>query len=516
MKRTVLLAAFLMLSLLLFQCKKDTPKAEPVVTLTAASNITATSASAGGTVTADGGAAVTVRGVCWSSTNTTPTTSDSKTSDATGTGTFTSAITGLMPGTTYNLRAYATNSVGTSYSPVSTFKTLSSAPTVTTLLEISLASFDTPLSYSSGGDITTDGGSRITDRGVCWGTTTGPTIANSKTSDGRGPGTFISAITGLAFNTQYYLRAYATNSVGTAYGNEISFKSLSSVTTVAGGNGQGSDANSLYKPISLFVDASGNIYVADYGSHRIQKWAPGATSGTTVAGGNGQGSAANQFSRPLVGVSVDASGNIYVADQSNNRIQKWAPGATSGTTVVGVLIPMAMFVDASGNIYVSDAGNNRIQKWAPGATSGTTVAGGNGQGSAANQLDSPQGVFVDASGNIYVSDHNNHRIQKWAPGATSGTTVAGGNGYGSAANQLKESYGVFVDASGNIYVADTFNYRIQKWAPGATSGTTVAGGNGQGSATFQLNDPRGLFVDPSGNIYVADYGNDRIQKWAKP
>ena len=75
---------------------------------------------------------------------------------------------------------------------------------------------------------------------------------------------------------------------------------------------------------------------------------------------------------------------------------------------------MGVFVDASGNIYVADLGNSRIQKWAPGATSGTTVAGGNGMGYGSGQFNALQGVFVDASGNIYVSDSENHRIQKWA------------------------------------------------------------------------------------------------------
>src|SRR2546428_383081 len=117
---------------------------------------------------------------------------------------------------------------------------------------------------------------------------------------------------------------------------------------------------------------------------------------------------------------------------------------------------------------------------------GVTVAGGNGNGSAANQLAFPTGVFVDASGNIFVADGNNYRIQKWAPGAIEGITVAGGNGYGSAANQLYNPGGVFVDATGDVFVADQSNYRIQKWAPGATQGITVAGVKGYGSAANQL------------------------------
>jgi hypothetical protein len=125
-------------------------------------------------------------------------------------------------------------------------------------------------------------------------------------------------------------------------------------------------------------------------------------------------------------------------------------------------------VDGSGNIYVADYNNNRIQKWAPGATSGTTVAGGNGAGSGDNQLNRPFGVFVDGSANVYVADLANNRIQKWAPGAASGTTVAGGNGAGSGANQLDLPFSVFVDGSANVYVADRANNRIQKFSPPPT------------------------------------------------
>ncbi|MDB4742708.1 Ig-like domain-containing protein, partial [Cyclobacteriaceae bacterium] len=301
----------------------------------------------------------------------------------------------------------------------------------------------------------------------------------------------------------------------------VTYTGKGAVTTVAGGNGQGSAANQFDYPYGVAVDASGNIYVADGTNQRIQKWAPGASEGTTVAGGNGYGSAANQLYSPY-GVAVDASGNVFIADQDNHRIQKWAPGATTGTTVAGgngqgsaanqLYYPYSVAVDASGNVFIADRSNHRIQKWAPGATTGTTVAGGNGLGSAANQLYSPYGVAVDASGNVFIADQNNHRIQKWAPGATTGTTVAGGNGQGSAANQLYYPYSVAVDASGNVFIADFFNHRIQKWAPGATTGTTVAGGNGQGSAANQLTYPYGVAVDALGNVFIADYYNHRIQK----
>jgi len=123
------LFAVLFLSIL-FSCKKEAIKTAPTATISAVTNITATSASSGGEITADGGAAITARGVCWSA-NQSPTTSDSKTSNGSGTGSFTSSITGLTPGATYNIKSYATNSVGTGYSSQSTFTTTSGGGTVT-------------------------------------------------------------------------------------------------------------------------------------------------------------------------------------------------------------------------------------------------------------------------------------------------------------------------------------------------------------------------------------------------
>lgn len=289
--------------------------------------------------------------------------------------------------------------------------------------------------------------------------------------------------------------------------------------TIAGGNGPGAAANQLSSPTGVFVDASGNLYVADVSNYRIQKWAPGATAGITVAGGNGDGSASNQLSTPL-SLYVTPSGDIYIADQRNDRIQKWSPGASAGVTVAGgngrgnaanqLNLPGDVTVDAGGNVYIADSWNNRIQKWAPGATTGVTaIAGGAGN----YPMSLPTALFLDASGNIYIADGYNRRIQKWAPGATTGVIVAGGNG--SGANQMGIPYDVVVDASGNVYVSDQDNQRIQKWTPGATAGITVAGGNGAGSTANQFNRPDGIYVDATGNIYVADIDNHRIQKFAQ-
>ena len=137
--------------------------------------------------------------------------------------------------------------------------------------------------------------------------------------------------------------------------------------------------------------------------------------GITVAGGNGEGSSADQLSYPN-GIAFDDSGNLYIADRNNSRIQKWAPGASEGKTVAGDLQKFisGIALDDSGNLYIATANNHRIEKWVIGATEGTTVAGGNGKGSSADQLNSPNGIAIDDSGNLYISDRNNNRIQKWA------------------------------------------------------------------------------------------------------
>jgi len=202
------------------------------VTTTAASAITSTTATSGGNVTSDGGGSITARGVCWATTAN-PTISDSKTTDASGTGVFTSNLTGLTPGTAYHIRAYATNSSGTAYGSDMTFTTLAVVATLTT----TAASNITISGASSGGNITSDGGAAVTARGVCWSTTTGPLVTGTHSSDGSGPGTFTSSITGLTANTLYHVRAYATNSIGTAYGNEVTFTTsaatVATVTTTA-------------------------------------------------------------------------------------------------------------------------------------------------------------------------------------------------------------------------------------------------------------------------------------------
>ena len=196
----------------------------PTVTTAEVTDITQTTAVSGGNVTDDGGASVTARGVCWSK-DPNPTIDNSFISNGNGTGSFTIEISGLTSATTYYVRAYATNSEGTSYGEQKTFTTLQyiQLPTVTTTIVTNVTS----TTATSGGNVTDDGGATVTARGVCWSTSPDPTIDDNKTTDGNGMGAFTSQLTNLTHSTTYYIRAYATNSEGTSYGEQKYFSTLS-------------------------------------------------------------------------------------------------------------------------------------------------------------------------------------------------------------------------------------------------------------------------------------------------
>lgn len=212
-------------------CKKD-KYTLPVLTTSAVTAITQTTATSGGTITADGGALVTSRGVCWN-TGGNPTISDNKTNDGSGLGSFVSNLTGLSPNTHYYLRAFATNSAGTGYSIQSSFTTQQASTAALTTADIFSI---TTTSFSSGGIITNDNGSPVTERGICWNTTGSPTISDSKSNNGSGTGDFTSNVSGLQPGTLYYLRSYATNSIGTEYGNTLYCKTYSDTVNDIDGN----------------------------------------------------------------------------------------------------------------------------------------------------------------------------------------------------------------------------------------------------------------------------------------
>ena len=196
----------------------------PTVTTADVTDITQNTAMSGGNVTDDGGATVTARGVCWSK-DPNPTIDNSFISNGSGIGGFIIEISGLTSATTYYVRAYATNEKGTSYGEQKSFTTLQNInlPTVTTTIVTNVTS----TTATSGGNVTDDGGATVTARGVCWSTSPDPTIDDNKTSDGNGTGAFTSQLTNLTHSTTYYIRAYATNSEGTSYGEQKYFSTLS-------------------------------------------------------------------------------------------------------------------------------------------------------------------------------------------------------------------------------------------------------------------------------------------------
>ena len=195
----------------------------PIITTSQVSNISSYTASCGGNVVSDGNSIVTSRGVCWS-TSPNPTTANYKTVDGGGLGSFISTMTGLVAGVTYYVRAYATNGVGTSYGEERIYTTLgeTALPVVTTA-QVSRIDFYSAL---CGGNVTSDGDSDVTAKGVCWSTNPNPTTVNHKTVDGSGLGIFTSILSDLTEGTVYYVRAYATNGNGTSYGEQKTFTTL--------------------------------------------------------------------------------------------------------------------------------------------------------------------------------------------------------------------------------------------------------------------------------------------------
>ncbi len=243
------------------------------------------------------------------------------------------------------------------------------------------------------------------------------------------------------------------------------------VRTIAGGKGKGSELNQLYYPTGIALDPSGDLYVSDMYNHRIQRWKPGATVGITAAGGNGFGYDPSQLEEP---------GKIDI--------------------------------DSQGNLYIADTGNNRIQKWEYGGLTGTTVAGGNGLGNELNQLYNPFGIAVDNDGTIYVSELSNHRVTKWSVGGSQGEIVAGGNGEGSDPDQLAIPMGIAINKKGDLFVADTYNHRIQLWEKGATKGKTLISGK-DFEPGYQINYFSGISIVDDTFLYITDYQQKRIIRY---
>lgn len=492
------------------------------------------------------------------------------------TGIITGTPTAVSGPTEYTVTGY--NYYGKSTTALSI--TTANLPTVTT----DAVSAITTTTATAGGNVTTNGGSTLLEKGICWSTSADPTISDHKVVEGTMvTGSYITAITGLSPSTTYYVRAYATSAIGTVYGTQVSFTTKiqapvisysttnqftvnspitplqvtntggavsatpsAIVSTLAGStsgyvNGLGTAAK-FKNPTGMTTDASGNVYVADAYNNAIRKITPEGTVSTfagSVSAGSFDGSGVDaQFNFPN-GVAVDESGNVYVADTFNFRIQKITQTGGVNTLAGGILngfadnangalasfrSPYAVVIDASGNLYVADSNNHSIRKITPAGAVSTLAGSGlkgaiDGTGTAAS-FNIPQALAVDASGNVYVADTYNHNIRKITPAGVvttfAGSTTAGFSDGMGTSSKFSYPMGITLDAYGNLYIADTVNNSIRKITP-AGMVTTIAGsptpGNKDDIATLAtFNNPQGVTTDTAGNVYVADTGNNRIRK----
>lgn len=416
-----------------------------VVTNAVIINPTTTSAQSGGAISNFILNSISSYGVCWSSTNKTPTTADSKTSLTTANAEhFSTDITGLTANTLYYLRAYCVNTDGSVvYGNVIQFTT----PTTT----FSIAA--TTTKYAGTG------------------------------TAGYAEGALLSA----AFSSPQSLAIDASGNmyVADSYNNVIRKIAGGVVTTFAGSatagytNATGTAAR-FYSPQYVAVDASGNVYVSDVGNNAIRKITPTGVV-TTLAGGAGAGYAdatgsSAKFNSPA-GLVADASGNVYVADRGNNAIRKitsagvvttFAGNKSAGfidglTTAAGFNNPTGITIDAQGVLYVTDLGNSALRQIAADGTV-TTVAGGPTTGALLFNL--PVGVAIDKTGNVFISDESG-RIMEITTAkmlyTIAGTINTAGytEGSGTAA-KFDSPQGLTTDAAGNIYVADYNNNVIRK------------------------------------------------------
>lgn len=291
---------------------------------------------------------------------------------------------------------------------------------------------------------------------------------------------------------------------------------------------------SFRNPVGLTVDASGNIYVADYGNNLIRKI---STDGivSTIAGdstrsGSSDGMGNNASFNGPAGIVVDASGNLYITDSGNNLIRKISNSGLVSTIAGGDTLamangtgagasffqPLGISLDASGNLYVADAGNNAIRLITPAGVVSTFSTNTD----STSFFNNPTGVIVDASNNVYVANYLNNNILKINSTGQlnifAGNFTAGSNNGPDSTASFYLPNSIVADGNSNIYIADGINNLIRKITPDGQvstfAGSGQAGNIDSTGTAASFNGPSGLAVDALGNIYVADTNNNLIRK----
>ncbi|KKN95728.1 hypothetical protein LCGC14_0175970 [marine sediment metagenome] len=269
-------------------------------------------------------------------------------------------------------------------------------------------------------------------------------------------------------------------------------------------------------PYFIDVDSTGNVYVADMINDRVQKF---DSTGTFLLEWGTPGTGDGQFgTNSPQGIAVDSFGDVYVTDPTNDRIQKFnntgtylSQFGTGGTGNGQFDLPGGIAVDSSGNIYVADTYNHRVQIF---NSTHDYISLFGSSGSGDGQFSYPLDIAVDSLANIYVVDTVNHRVQKFNS-TNDYVSQFGSQGTGDAEFDFPQS--IAIDVSGNLYVVDAQNNRIQKFDSSATYlsqfGQGPIGGGGTGEGEFD--GPQSVAVAINGDIYVVDQSNDRIQKFGQ-